>query len=282
MLFGAGKENADTIRRTVREETGLTVSVGVSFCKIFAKMGSDYKKPDATTVITRQNYQEILYPLPVNAMMGIGAATAERLHTLGIETIGGLAALDERVMLSSFGKGGSTPYRYVHGMDDEPVHDPRKAEEPKSIGNSITYRRNLESWTDIKTGLLPLAESVGARLRAAGMKCAGVQVAIKDASLKKIERQNRFPAPTNLSQELFETSQELIRRNWEIGEPIRMLAVTAIDLMDAVEAEQLTLFTGGKNRVKELQLEETVDKLRNRYGGTVVKRASLLNNDLDV
>lgn len=281
-LFGEGPQIADSIRKTVREELGLTVSVGVSFCRIFAKMGSDYKKPDATTVITRENFAAMLYPLPVTSLMYVGAATAKSLRGIGVETIGDLAALSERVLAARLGKQGHTLYRYVHGLDDEPVKDPNQPEEVKSVGNGITFSHNLTSWEDVRTGVLPLAESVAARLRRLGLKCCGVQVAIKDPSLKTIDRQKQLACPTHQTKEIYKAALELIGQNWAPGEPIRLLTVTAIHLVQGAQGEQLSLFASGEESARQEALDSSLDQLREKFGRSVVRPASILKNDLGI
>lgn len=279
-LFGTGGEIADTIRETVRSELGLTVSVGVSFCKVFAKLGSDYKKPDATTVISRDNYQEILYPLPVTDLMYVGGATARSLEAIGVKTIGALAALDERTLVSRFGKHGHTLYTYAHGLDREPVKRPEERDEVKSVGNSITFKRNLISLEDIRAGLLPLAESVGERLRSHGLRCGGVQISIKDPAFKTIDRQMQLPHPTHATREIYEAALELVRHSWKIGNPIRLLNVTAIHLSEG-ESGQISLFDQLTDKRLEA-LDSSLDKIRAKYGKGVIKPASILKNDLGI
>lgn len=281
-LFGSGEQIADSIRAAVRDELGLTVSVGVSFCRIFAKMGSDYKKPDATTVITRQNYPALLYPLPVTSLLYVGEATAKTLRGIGVQTIGDLAALSERMLVARLGKQGGTLYRYVHGLDDEPVRDPNRPEEVKSIGNGITFSHNLTSWEDVRTGVLPLAESVAARLRRHGLKCCGVQVAIKDPSLKTIDRQRQLPRPTHLTREIYAAALGLIGQNWSPGQPIRLLTVTAIHLVEAAAGEQLSLFSSGEDTARLEALDHSLDQLREKFGRGAIRPASILKNDLGI
>lgn len=279
-LFGTGKEIADAIREAVRSELGLTVSVGVSFCKVFAKLGSDYKKPDATTVINRENYQKILYPLPVTDLMYVGGATARSLEAIGVKTIGALAALDEPTLISRFGKHGHTLYIYAHGLDQEPVKRPEEREEVKSIGNSMTFKRNLTTLEDIRAGLLPLAESVGERLRSHRLRCGGVQISIKDPNFKTIDRQTQLPHSTHLTREIYEAALELVRHSWKIGSPIRLLSVTAIHLTGQ-ESGQLSLFEKPMDKRLEA-LDRSLDKIRAKYGKGVIKPASILKNDLGI
>ena len=282
MLFGNGASIADQIRALVKEELGLTVSVGVSFCKIFAKMGSDLRKPDFTNIVSRENYQQVLYPLPVTDLMYVGRATAQALASMNVRTIGQLAALKEDILTRRFGKHGRMLYDYVHGLDDEPVRRAEDAEDVKSIGNSITFRRDLVSQEDIMLGLRTLSESVAYRLRKHGKKCFGVQIGIKDTGFKTIDRQTRLPKPTHLTKTIFDTALALVLHSWKVGVPIRLLSVTAIQLTDENENQQITLFDQPETADRQEALEQMKDKLRHMYGKPVVLPAATLKNDLGI
>ena len=279
---GDGGGVADEIRDTIRSELKLTVSVGVSFCKIFAKLGSDLNKPDGTSVITRENFKELLYSLPVGAMMSVGKVTEQTLSRIGIKTIGQMAALGEDVLVGALGKHGAALYRYSQGLDDEPVLRSEEQEDIKSVGNGMTFRRDLVSREDIKLGLRSLCETVGSRLRKHGKKCYGVQVSIKDPELKVIDRQSQLPNPTNLSKTLYETALSIVERSWKIGKPIRLLTVTAINLTDESDCGQTSLFADATNDAKREALERSLDQLRKTFGDSVVKQASILKNDLGI
>jgi DNA polymerase-4 len=280
---GGGREVADEIRDAVRAELRLTVSVGVSFCKVFAKLGSDLNKPDGTSVITRDNYKALLYPLPARTLMSVGKVTEDKLHSAGVRTIGQLAAMSEDAMHALLGKHGLLLYRYANGLDDEPVLRAEEQEDIKSVGNGMTFRRDLVSREDIRLGLRVLSESVAYRLRMRRMKCCGVQVSVKDPGFKVIDRQTRLRKPTNLAKILFETALQITERSWKIGEPIRLLTVTAINLTDEDDRGQLTLFDDdAADTSKQEALERSLDALKQRYGKSVVKPAALLKNDLGI
>lgn len=274
-LYGSGREMADAIRAAVKGELGLTVSVGVSFCKLFAKMGSDYKKPDATTVITRENFRALLYPLPVGDLISVGRVTARRLQEIGVRTIGDLARLEEPVLRAKFGKHGAMLFRAVRGLDDGPVRRPDEQEKAKSVGNGMTFAHNLTTLEEVHAAVMRLCESVGARLRRTGEKCRGVQVTIKDPQFRVIDRQQQLERPTNVTQELYRAALQIIERNWAVGaeKPIRLITVTAINLAEAGE-EQLCLFADPKRE----KLEQVRDRLNEKFGKGAVKPASLLQN----
>ena len=175
-LFGTGRQIADEIRETVKKELGLTLSAGVSFNKIFAKMGSDYKKPDATTVITRENFRSLLWPMEIDSLFFVGKVTARKLRDFGIRTIGDLAASDRNAMISILGKQGGVIHDYANGLDTTPVLRFDQREKIKSVGNGTTFSRNLQSRDDIKTAVTGLSDTVASRLRKYKMKAFGVKV----------------------------------------------------------------------------------------------------------
>lgn len=275
-----GEFAAKEIRAAVKKELGLSVSVGVSFCKIFAKMGSDLAKPDGLFVITPGNYTEKLYPLPLSALMSVGRSTAKSLEELGIHTIGQLAKLDESAIVTLLGSHGSTLYRYVHGLDTSAVRLSGDVEEPKSVGNSMTFYRDLSTRSDIDAGLLSLADSVAYRLRHHKKKCRGVQLTIKDPNLAVTLRQMQLERATSLTDEIFKASLELLRASWKPGRPIRLLGITAINLVPEDEGEQTSLFTDIESTKKRESLAKAVDTVREKYGKDAVQPATLLGSDL--
>lgn len=285
-LFGDGVEIANTLRRVVREELGLTISVGVSFNKVFAKLGSDYKKPDATTYIGRENFREMLYPLPVSTLLYVGRAAQQTLHGIYVDTIGDLAACDRHLLATKLGKLGEQLHDYANGLDESRVKCYYEERELKSVGNGMTFRRDLTSWEDIRLGVLSLSDTVAARMRRHGLKCHTVQVQIRDTNFHTISRQRALEAPTFLAKELGEAALELIHKNWRTGAPIRMLTITGAGLVPAEDAgEQLTLFGGGENhrrRERREQLENAMDRVRERYGRGSLTLGGALGNDIGI
>ena len=282
-LFGEGKEIADQLRRRVREETGLTISVGVSWNKIFAKLGSDYKKPDATTVVSRENYRSLVWPLPAGALLFVGGATKKALEELGISTVGALAAADPELLTRRLGKLGRELWRYARGEDDSPVRSAYAEREEKSVGTSITLSRNLVGLEDISAGVAALADSVAARLRKHGLRCRTVQVMIKDPAFRTISRQKPLPHPSHLSSEIGRAALELIRESWSLTAPIRMLAVTGTSLTEGEEGDQLTLFESQgtrERRLRQEKLEAAMDQVRGRSGRDALTPGRLLGEDL--
>lgn len=269
-LFGRdGKSVADEIRDTVKSELGLTVSVGVSFNKVFAKLGSDYKKPDATTVISMENFREIVWPLPVDTLLFVGKAATRVLAGYGIHTIGDLAAFDRDALFSLLGKQGAQLYDYANGMDKSHVLPADAAQAPKSVGSGLTFRRDLLGLEEVRTGISLLSDSVAMRLRRHGLKCCSVQVTIRDPQFQDICRRKKLPDPTCVSRVISSAALELVQNSWNLNAPIRALTVTGLNLLPEEEIGiQFNLFASGdlKRREKQEQLERTIDSIRGKYG----------------
>ena len=269
-LFGGdGKAIADQLRDRLREELGLTISVGVSFNKIFAKLGSDYKKPDATTVIDRNNWQAIVWPLPVGDLLGVGHSTQKLLRQYGVETIGQLAAFPRQTLETLLGKHGTQPHDYANGLENSPVRPQHEAEPVKSVGNGTTFPRNLTRWEEVRAGLAVLSDSVAGRLRRQGLYCGGVALTIRNAQFRQFSRQMRLDTPTHLQKDIYHTALALARQSWHAPDPIRALTVTALYLTDSADSfQQLDLLDGAAAQREEKQerLEQAMDAIRGKYG----------------
>jgi DNA polymerase-4 len=277
---------ANEIRERVKREIDITISIGVSWNKIFAKLGSDYKKPNAVTLISRENWKEIVFPLPASDLFFVGRKTAEALAKIGVHTIGDLANYPRDLLVQRFGKMGEQLYINANGLDTSPLAAIGEGEPIKSVGNGYTFKRDLVSESDVRTAVAHLSDSVATRLRKHGFKCRVVQVAIKDTSLQSITRQMTIAAPTHLSVEIETAALKLIAKHWKVGRPIRTLTITGENLIpdDGAEGEQLTLFdepTAPRSERAE-QLEQTLDKIRNRYGSKAVIKGNILGNDLGI
>ncbi len=275
---------AHGIRERVTRETGLTVSVGVSWCKVFAKLGSDLKKPNAVSVISRENYRQVVWPMPVGCLLFVGGKTEETLRQLGVRTIGELANTSLAALRKRFGKLGDQLNAYANGLDNSPVLEAGQEEDIHSVGNGMTFSRNLLSRDDILTSVTALSDSVATRMRRYGVKGTVVQVTIKDPTLKVITRQKSLPNPSYLAADLAHAVMELIEASWKTGSPIRMLAVTALKLVpQGMAVEQLSLFQDIELcHQKQERLEKAVDSIRERFGHSSILPGSVLVNDLGI
>ena len=274
-LFGGdARALADRIRATVKAETGLTLSVGVSFNKVFAKLGSDLKKPDATTVIPPEGWRDIVWPLPVGDMLFAGRSTQRVLGQYGIETIGQLAACPEEMAEQLLGKMGGQLWRYANGLDNSPVRPGHQREPVKSVGNGTTFPTDLVRWEQIRQGLAPLCDSVATRLRRQRLYAGGVSVTLKGADFKTVSRQTRLDEPTHLMRDIWETAQELARQIWKAPTPIRAMTVTALYVTEDGQAyRQMDLLgqASAKRSERQEKLESAVDAIREKYGSGAIR-----------
>ena len=273
-LFGGDAAGiADGIRERIKRELGLTLSVGVSFNKVFAKLGSDYKKPDATTLIPPDRWQEIVWPLPVGAMLFAGPAAQKALRQYGVKTIGGLAAMDPALPEQLLGKLGRQLWEYANGLDRTPVRSQYEKEPVKSVGNSFTFREDLTTREQLRRGAAMLCDSVAGRLRAQGLYCGAVAVGMKDPAFRTVSRQKHLSHSTHLRGELLEAAMELIDKMWKPSVPVRLLSVTALALTDGLETyEQTDLLAPRQSEAydKQERLEQAVDGIRKKYGGGAI------------
>ena len=240
-LFGGdARQLADTLRRRVREELGLSLSVGVSFNKVFAKLGSDYKKPDATTVISRDTWRDLVWPLPVGDLLYVGGAARKLLRQYGITTIGQLAACRREMLETLMGKLGGQLYEYANGLDTDPVRSRYEAEPVKSVGNGTTFPQNLTTRVQLQTGIAMLSDSVATRLRHLGLYAGGIQVTLRTPEFRDLSRQKQLSNPTHLIRDLTQEDE-------------------------AYEQEDLFVAPAPR-REKQERLEAAMDRIRGKYG----------------
>ena len=271
-LFGGdARALADALRERMKRQLGLTLSVGVSFNKVFAKLGSDYKKPDATTVISRENWNELVWPLPVGDLLYVGGAARKLLKQYGITTIGQLAACKPEMLETLMGKMGTQLYDYANGLDRDPVRSRYDTEPVKSVGNGTTFPQNLTTREQVHAGIAVLADSVASRLRHAGLYAGGVQVTVRDPQFHDRSRQRQLAAPTHLIRDLTDAAMELLYELWKPPSPLRALTVTAIHLVQEGEAyEQMDLFSSGPGKEKQEKLEGAMEQIRKKFGADAI------------
>ena len=278
------RELADRIRLRVKEEIGITISVGVSFCRVFAKLGSDYKKPDATTVFDRDGYQQLIYPLPVSALLMAGRRTTESLRGLGILTVGDLARAERSLIANRLGEIGDTLWRYANGLDDEPVRSYYDRRPPKSVGNGMTFRRDISGEREIRCGVMALCDSVAARLRAEDRKATVIQVQVKTPDFRTVQRQCTLKRATWLQSDLIQNAMTLIKQATGYGTAIRTLTVTAQGLVVPGESEeQLDIFSPTPDRPDKQELvEDALAAIRNKHGKGSIHLGCYENPDIGV
>ena len=271
-LFGSGEEMAEQIRQGVKAKTGLTISVGVSFNKIFAKLGSDYKKPDAVTVFRREDMERLIWPLAAQEMLGVGASTLRSLHRIGIFTIGDLAKTDPHVLRLVLGKGGETLWRFANGLDLSPVSLSGEVPVPKSVGRSTTTQRDMRTPDDIALTLLWLSERVARELRVNHALATVVQVHLRDNKLNVTEHQRRLTQPVRLAELLRKTGFELILEAWDGVTPLRSIGIRAAGLVHEDESFQLCFGSDYEQLERMERLERAVERMKEKYGKDAVLR----------
>ncbi len=281
------RDIADEIRARVRSELGITVSVGVSFCKTFAKLGSDYKKPDATTVIFREDVPKIVYPLPVSDLVFVGKKTTEILSAHAVKTVGELAQLSEDYLVRILGKQGKDLYTVVHCLEESQVRDFYDYVAPKSVSHGMTFRRDLVGEGEIKSGVSVLADRVASRLRFEGFKGSVIQVTLRDPSFRQIQRQRKLSHPTYLQKEITDISMELIRENWDFSKPIRLITIGVNDLVpkDEETVEQVSLFDTESSHTdtkKQEAIEDTMASIREKFGDKSIKFGYSSDSELGI
>ena len=278
-LFGSAEEIAESIRQAVKREIGLTVSIGVSFNKVFAKLGSDLKKPDAVTVISRENFKEKIWPLPVEDLLFVGHSTKERLHRLAIYTIGDLAEYDEALLLRHLGKHGGMLWRYANGLDGTAVAKYGEEPPPQSIGHGITCNDNLVSDDEVRRVMLELCQEIGFRLEEAGAIAAGVQIEIKDSHLATKQYMTSLPSPTRSRRDIANAAFALYLEKYKGEKIIRTVTVRAVRLQAGAFQEQMDCFGDYKEKEKLDKLEKVTDSIAKKYGLKALLPADILTND---
>lgn len=277
-LFGSGVEIANKIRNEIKENLGLTISVGVSFNKVFAKLGSDMKKPDAVTEISKENFKRKIYDLPATDMLWVGRSTAITLNRFAIKTIGDVADANPEFLKQILGVNGQTLWRNANGLDDSPVQNVGWEPEIKSIGNSTTTIRDIDKIDEVSGVFLALSQMVSTRLRKHGFKARGIQIHVKDNNLISHEYQCFLEMPTRSSRVIHDTAMTLFKKSF-CKSGIRSLGVRAIKLVSDNSVEQMSLLFDYKFQEKIESLENASDKLNERYGKNTVRSATLLNSD---
>ena len=271
-FIGSPLHIAEEIKETVKYELGLTVSIGVSFNKIFAKLGSDYKKPDAITTMYKSEFKQKAWSLPVADLLYVGKSTNRKLALFGIKTIGDLARADEDVLNSHLGKMGSILWSFANGYDDSPVKPENTHAPIKSVGNSTTTPKDLVCDEDVKIVLYILAESVAARLRENGFRCRVVEISVRDNELFSFTRQKKIDHATNITGEIAAYAYQIFKENYNWSKPIRSVGVRGADLVTDNYWEQIDLFSSVEKREKQMKMDSAVDEIRRRFGFYSIQR----------
>ena len=273
-----GRAIEDEIRERVKFELGITVSVGVSFCKVFAKLASELKKPDGTSVVTENNLRDVVWPLPASDLLGVGRATERKLTNYGIRTIGDIAACDPDILKRWLGKWGLILYSHANGWDTSPVAKIGAGNLIKSVGNSTTCPRDLKNDYDAQIVFQNLSESVAERMREQGLMARTVQISLRDSDLVWFERQAQLPQASHISTELCAAAMELLRQNWKWEKPLRSIGIRGTNLVPIDQPQQLSIFDNPRRERAE-KMEYVIDDIRQKFGHYAIDRAMLRLDD---
>ena len=277
-LFGSSMDIAEEIRQTVKQELGLTVSIGVSFNKIFSKLGSDMKKPDAVTEITEDNFKEKIWPLSADEMIYCGRATMKKLESKGIHTIGDVANTKPELLQTWFGVNGLALWRFSNGLDTSRVAHRDFVSPIKSIGHGITCVCDLNSDKEVWKVLYELSQDVGHRLRVHGLAARGVQIFTRGDDLFFKQYQCKLPVKTQLASDIAHAGYYLFEQKFQWDTKVRALTIRAIDLVPQVDPEQISMFVDMQKMVEREKIEDAIEELRSRFGKRAVTYAVLMGD----
>lgn len=277
VIFGSGEEIAEKIRYDIKKDLGITASIGVSFNKVFAKLGSDMKKPDAVTVINRQNYKEKVWKLPVSDLLFVGKKTCEKLKSCGINTIGDVTQCSDATLKRLLGKNGELLKKYSLGNDDSPVITPTENDKPKSIGKSVTNSKDFICNDDVWKAFLNFSQYICDILHQKNLYAGGVQVHIRTSSLVVKEFSHTFSDSTNCSLSFAKKGFELFCKNYTFGEPLRSVGLRAINLKSDSVAVQQDMFGQADEQAQLEKIEDSIYKLREKFGKSSIKRGTTID-----
>lgn len=277
-LFGKGRDIAEEIRSRIKKELGITVSIGVSFNKIFAKLGSDMKKPDAVTEISREDFKGKIWNLPVEELLGVGKASKKKLNRLMIFTIGDLARGDPDLIRMKLGINGVYLWNYANGRDYSSVTDRDYRDPVKSVGRGITTTEDLENNLEVYRVFRELSFGVSKALRSYGYLAGGIQISVKNNNLLSKQYQRQISYPSLSSTILAEEAYDLFLEKYSWESPIRALTIRAINLIGEKNGSQLSFYEDYSKLIKREKVDDAFFKIRERFGDYSISYAGLMGD----
>ncbi len=277
-LFGSGESIAEDVRQRIKSELGITVSIGVSFNKVFAKLGSDMKKPDAITVLDEEHWRERIWPLPVSELLYIGPATTRKLLNRAVCTVGDLAKIPLEYLCNWFGKNGLMLWAFANGEDVSRVMFNGYESPIKSVGHGITCTCDLQKCEDVWRVILELSQNVGHRLRLHGFAATGVRLGIRGSDLNNCQYQTQLRLPSQSPFEIARAVYELFQQRYRWMETIRAITVTAINLVPSKRPIQIDMFGEAVRNLRQQKIDDCIDGIRNRFGNHSIIAASLMGD----
>ena len=278
-LFGSGEEIAENIRARFKDEIGITCSIGVSFNKSIAKLASDYKKPDAVTVIDKNNFKSMVWPMPVSVLLYAGKNATQSLNKHNIYTVGDLAQSDRNTVIKHLGKLGGQLHDYANGMDDSPVETIYAEHTLKSVSNGTTFAHDLTEKEEIKTGIMLLSDTLSTRMKEQHVKCTVLSIQIKYSDFSVVSRQKQLDFSTNLMHDIWTICLELFYEIYN-KKAVRAITLGGAQLVPDTDSFMQFSFFDDDSRQKREDLEDTLDSIRKKYGTQAVSVGTLLDNDL--
>lgn len=273
-LFGNVENIAEEIKERVKKEIGVTVSIGVSFTKTFAKLGSDLKKPDAITYISKENFKNIVWPLVTNEIIGVGKSTFKILEEMNLKTIGELANCDISLLEQKLGKHGRILWKRVNGIDDEIVDANMYIASPKSIGNGKTFRNDLTKINDIRSAFQNLTYEISNKLKKHKLEAKNIQIVIRDNQFNDKQLQCELPTITSSSLIITNTAMDLFKK-YKWNKPIRALTIRAINLIEEGTNDQISLFEEKDEYEKIKKIDKVMFEINNKFGPNSVKFSNI-------
>ena len=273
-----GELIADEIRAKIKETLGITCSIGVSFNRIFSKLASDLRKPDATTVISRDNYKDIAWTLSADNLIGVNRGTMKIFSVMGIQTIGDIAKTPVYLLEGMLGKVGGYLHKAANGEGYTHVRHKDYVEPPKSIGNIETTPRDMKTIDDVRRVIYTLSENVTARLREQHYKCKTVKVYIRESDLKSCDRQGKLETPSYITNNIADRAMEIFNSQYKFNKPLRSIGVRACGLVSDDIAIQSSFFDDTEQDEKREKVAKMVDTLRSMYGYHIIQRGVVLEN----
>lgn len=279
--FESPEEAAYIMRNRIKKELGFTVNVGISDCKILAKMASDFEKPDKTHTLYRSEIKQKMWPLPVGSLFMVGRKSADVLKKLGINTVGELACTNPEILELHLKSHGRIIWEYANGIDESEVNT--EDADVKGIGNSVTLPKDVTELGEAKKVLLALSDKVALRLRKSGQKAGLICVEIKYSDFTKVSHQKVLEKYVSSCEGIYEAAVELYRKLWNKN-PVRLIGIRSGKLQSIDEPEQLSLFDYMENNVtanedKRKKADEAMDMINTKYGNRMITRAGLMKYD---
>ena len=279
-LFGSGEEIAYKIKDRIKEETGLTVSVGVSFNKVFAKLGSDYKKPDAVTVISKENFKDMIFPLPADSMMGVGRHTYAKLQRIGIDTLGELAAADTRTLKSELGVIGERLWYCANGLDMSAVIAQKDLPDVKSISRSTTNSVDLIDNEDVWKTFTGLSEDISKQLEENGFYSLKITVMVRDDSLEWESYTKTLESPIHLSVDIASQAMSVFKTHYDWHTSVHSIGIAVSDFISSNSPLQISFYS--QQIIENNLIEKEFESIRKKFGKDAIFKASLIDFDVNI